>query len=254
LTRTIEEAIVVKVIDKFDNKTACTYSDLTDFVFETFGVSVSSQLIQLVVKRSTDVKAFLAYPMDNDPVECPTEDIDAHCALLEEELRQMPASLVCNLDEMGWAEYQVAQPITIAVPSSFPDELPYPVDRARRRLTILHCLFADESYTTSLIIPSPRTIDDEVFRNGYTPDKVFLRFQENSLTTQDLFMEWAMMILFPEIELRRVEICRWIPDFGESPIVILYGLTQHVCNPFLDVCFEGYIIPHMVPFHSSDQV
>jgi hypothetical protein len=119
-TRAIEEAIVVKAIDRFDSKTACAYSDLADFAFETFGVSVNSQLIRVTIKRNTDVKALLAYPMENDRVECPMEDIDARFALLEEELRQMPASLVCNLDEMGWAEYQDAQPITIVVPSYSP--------------------------------------------------------------------------------------------------------------------------------------
>jgi hypothetical protein len=148
LTRAIEEAIVAKAIDRFDNKTACTCSDLTAFVFEAFGVSVSRQLIRLTIKRNTDVKALLAYPMENNRVECPTEDIDANFALLEEELRQMPASLVGNLDELGWAEYQDAQPITIVVPSYCPEELPYPVDRTRRRLVILHWLFANGSHTT----------------------------------------------------------------------------------------------------------
>jgi hypothetical protein len=94
LTKTIEEAIVVKAIDRFDNKTACTYSDLSDFVFETFGASGNNQLIGLTVKRRTDVKALLAYPMENNRIECPTEDIDVHFTLLEEDLRQIPASLV----------------------------------------------------------------------------------------------------------------------------------------------------------------
>jgi hypothetical protein len=39
---------------------------------------------------------------------------------------------------MGSVEYQDAQPITIVVPGYYPDELPYPVDRTRQRMTILH--------------------------------------------------------------------------------------------------------------------
>jgi hypothetical protein len=42
LIRVIEETIAVKAINRFDNKTAYIYSDLLDFVFKTFGVSVSS--------------------------------------------------------------------------------------------------------------------------------------------------------------------------------------------------------------------
>jgi hypothetical protein len=67
-------------------------------------------------------------------------------------------------------------------------------------------------------------------------------------------MEWTMMILFREIERRRVEICHRIPDFRESPVVIIHGLKQYICDPFLDVCFERHIIPHVIPSDSFDQV
>jgi hypothetical protein len=42
VTGTIEEAIAVNAIDIFNNETTCTDSDLTRFVFKTFGVSANS--------------------------------------------------------------------------------------------------------------------------------------------------------------------------------------------------------------------
>jgi hypothetical protein len=196
LTRAIEEAITVKVIASFESKMACIYWNLTDFVFESFGVTLNNQLVPLTVKRNEAVKVFSVYPMEDARVECPPSEIDAHFALLAWELQRLPASLLCNLEEMGWAEYQDAEPITVVVPAYCPDELPYPVDRTRRRLTVLHCIFADGSYAIPFIITSQKTIDHEVFQKGYTREKVMIRFQENALITQSLFIEWASVVLF----------------------------------------------------------
>jgi hypothetical protein len=86
-TRAIEEVITVKAIACFESKMACTYSNLAEFVFESFGVTVSKQLVRLTVKRSEAVKVFSVYPMEDARVECPLSEIDAHFALLAQKLQ-----------------------------------------------------------------------------------------------------------------------------------------------------------------------
>jgi uncharacterized small protein (DUF1192 family) len=65
---------------------------------------VSSQLVRLTVKRNEAVKVLSVYPMEDARIECLPSEIDAHFALLAQELQRLPASLLCNLGEMGWAE------------------------------------------------------------------------------------------------------------------------------------------------------
>jgi hypothetical protein len=185
----MEEAISIKTAEAFESQVPCTYSALADYIFEAFNLTVSNQFIRLTVKRSSQVKTILSHPMEADRVACPESDINVHFELLGQELEQMPACLICNLDEIGWGKYQDAQSITLVVPSHCPDRLPYLVDRTRRRLTILHCLFVDGSYVIPLVLFSRQTIDAQVFNMGCTLDKVILRYQESAFITQDLFIE-----------------------------------------------------------------
>jgi hypothetical protein len=103
LKRAIEEVITVKAIASYESKVASTYSNLAEFVFESFGVTVSNQLVRLTIGRNATVKVLSVYPMENARIECPPSGIDAHFGLLAQDLRRLPASLRCNIDEMGWA-------------------------------------------------------------------------------------------------------------------------------------------------------
>jgi hypothetical protein len=40
------------------------------------------------------------------------------------------------------------------------------------------------------------------FLLAYTPDKLDIRFQKSGFMTRDLFLDWLITILFPEIERR----------------------------------------------------
>jgi hypothetical protein len=82
LKRAIEEAINVKAIASYESKMACTYSNLAEFIFESFRVTVSNQLVRLTVKRNATVNVLSVYPMENARIECPPTEIDAHFGLL----------------------------------------------------------------------------------------------------------------------------------------------------------------------------
>jgi hypothetical protein len=90
----MDKAISIKAAEEFESQVPCTYSELADYIFEALNLTVSNQLIRLTIKRSSQVKAILAHPMEADRVACSEGDIDAH-------FEQMPACLVCNLDEIG---------------------------------------------------------------------------------------------------------------------------------------------------------
>jgi hypothetical protein len=103
LTRVMEEAFTIKATACYETHVARVYSTLADFVCDTFGFNVSNRLVHLTVKRSSSIKTVLAHPMEEDRVAWPFADIDAHFSI-HDELKQMPACLVSNFDEMGWSE------------------------------------------------------------------------------------------------------------------------------------------------------
>jgi hypothetical protein len=68
-----------------------------------------------------------------------------------------------------------------------------------RHFTTLHCIFADGSYAKPLVVTSRKTVALEIFTRGYTPDKLDIQFQESGFVTRDMFLDWVITILFPEI-------------------------------------------------------
>jgi hypothetical protein len=63
--RRLTKAITVMAIESFENKITCTYSDMADFAFESFGVTLRNQWVRFPVKCDKSVKV---------PFACPTED------------------------------------------------------------------------------------------------------------------------------------------------------------------------------------
>jgi hypothetical protein len=66
---------------------------------------MNNQLVRVTVKRNEAVKVLSVYPMENARAECPPSEIDGYFAFLAQGLQRPSASLLCDLDEMGWAEY-----------------------------------------------------------------------------------------------------------------------------------------------------
>jgi hypothetical protein len=71
LTRVREEAICVKAIETLNEEMTGTYSDLADFVFSAFRMTVSNRLIRVTIKRTKNVEALSVSPMEGVLVACP---------------------------------------------------------------------------------------------------------------------------------------------------------------------------------------
>jgi hypothetical protein len=55
----------------------------------------------------------LAEHLEDSSIDSPIEDIDDQFEKPVNEISNLPASLICNLDEMGFGEYEDAQFISI---------------------------------------------------------------------------------------------------------------------------------------------
>ena len=165
----------------------------------------------------------------------------------------LPANLVANLDDMGYAEYSDVNSMKIVIPE-WAKEGNIPMERMKKRITILHCIFADGSYLKPLIVVPRKTIEKELYDIGITPDKAMICYQENGFIDSISFLCWASNVFFPEIEKRLEAHRKEDPYFDRSAVLILDELKQHFTDYFEDECFAFNVDLAVIPSHSSDQV
>ena len=121
--------------------------------------------------------------MESDRVDCDPEEIDEYFVNLENILDgSIPAPFVINIDQSGFQEWADKRNLIVTK-----DEIKIPVARATKRASILAGIAADGSTITPAVIVPHKTIEMELFENGYTPDKVMLAYQENGFFTTEIF-------------------------------------------------------------------
>mgnify|MGYP007040753456 CR=1 FL=1 len=127
------------------------------------------------LSRLPQLKSLNGVPMESDRVKDSRESIDKFYNDLESILstRVIPSAFIMNLDEAGFAEWQDSANVTVIVPSYVSDEdIKCPVDRQRKRASLLVAIAADGSvFTPSVVVPR-KTIETELYELGYKPDKV----------------------------------------------------------------------------------
>ena len=139
--------------------------------------------------------------MENNRVDCDPEEINDYFDHLESVLDgSIPAPFVINIDQSGFQEWADKRNLVVVVPAEVTqDEIKIPVARTTKRASILAGIAADGSTITPAVIVPRKTIEMELFENGYTPDKVMLAYQENGFFTIEIFERWAFEVFFPEI-------------------------------------------------------
>lgn len=201
------------------------------------------------------MKPALSVPIEDTRLFASPSQIDEYFINLAKLINGIPASLVCNLDEMGFSEYVDTRPQTIVVPRSVKeDKILVPISRAKRRMTILWCIFADGTFINPLVVLSRKSIEKELFDAGFTPENFLFRYQSSGFVTTELFNEWAAKILIPEIISRKNKILQIDPTFEKSAVITMDGLKQHFSEYFEDECWNAGIEISQIPPHSSDQV
>ena len=242
-----------KVVEDYENHIICTYSSLSEWLYEMFDITINSNTLGAIIRRDQMIKPIKGKPIERERLVASAEEIDRYYRDLTDMITDLPADLVANLDEMGYSEYSDTFAMKIVVPE-WVNVGTIPMDRLKKRITILHCIFADGSYLTPLIVTPRKTIEKELYDIGLTPDKVMVCYQENGFVDSYSFLLWACNIFFPEIERRITAHKKKDPNFDRSAVLILDGLKQHFSDYFEDECFAFNVDLAVIPPHSSDQV
>ena len=244
-----------KIVEDYASHMPSTYASLTDWLHRVYGLEITPDVLGAIIRRQQTLKTVKARPMEDRRVLCDQDAIDDYLDELKRMVNDRPACLVCNLDEMGYLEYQDTPVQTVVVPEFHKGgDMPLMVNRCKRRMSILTCIFADQTTAVPLVVLSRKTIEKELYDFGFTPEKVMFAYQENGFVTTDIFLEWAMTYLIPEYK-RRMTVFhdKGIRGPQTRGIIIMDGLKQHFSEYFEDECFIHGIDILELPSHSSDQ-
>ena len=227
-----------------------TLMNIITFINESFDIIVSKQTAGRILNR-IGFKLVKARPIEEERYNCKLEDIIAYYKKLAEILQEVPCGFCFNLDESGIQRYVDAKDTFLVVPDTFSDdEMTFPVYRAAKRITVLHCISTDGSYTKPLFVLPRKTLDSDVF--DYI-DSNSCRFsnQENGFLTSELFKFWLYSCFFPELQAKREE----FQYFGPS-CLIMDGFKGHVkaYEDIKNIFEENNVKVIFIPPHSSDQV
>ena len=253
--------VIEKISSDYYNKELCTYPLLTQWLEEEHDIHILPDTLGSIIRHHQDVQAVLAPVMEDKRYDCSREAIDDYFEQLSSLANDKPACLICNLDEMGYLESQDRRKQVCIVPAGVdPKTVRVPIDRQKRRMTILQCVFADGTKLKPAVIVPRKTGERELLDLGIVPEHCLLYYQENGFMTSDIFMDWADAVLFPEYVKRldnvsslNSEYDLGLEDDQIRGLVIMDGLKQHFTDYFEDECFVNCIDILDLPSHSSDQ-
>ena len=152
--------------EKIDNTIRDTgHPSLTNvitFIRETFQIDASRPTAAKILDRI--VFKLMARPIMEDRYTCSLDDIISYYTKLAELLTKIPCGFCFNLDESGIQQFVDGKDTYLIVPKTYPDhELTFPLYRAGKRITLLHCISTDATYIKPLFVIPRKTFDDDIF-------------------------------------------------------------------------------------------
>jgi hypothetical protein len=116
------------------------------------------------------------------------------------------------------------------------------VSRAGKRITLLACIAADGSYAMPLVIIPRKTIDEDFWLTGMTPEEVMILSESKGYIDIAIFEEWFIEIVPPELH-RRYE----LHTYERRANMILDDCTLHGTEGFHALCSENNAVPLFSP-------
>jgi hypothetical protein len=250
LTPAQMEILIQEITQGYHSQLPLSLSEITHFIKTYFEIDIIPDTLRHILRREEKIKAVEGVPMEETRVFADHDEIVRYLTELAELIIDVPAYFVFNMDEMGhqdWADRQVS---VVYVPSEEPnDQIPIPIDRGGKRLTLVATIAADGSALKPMIIVERHTCDSDLRLFGIDESKCLIVFQKSGFITKALFDDWFGQIFLPEVRHRR-EVHGY-----DGPVVLLFdGCTAHDTDYFLDMCFEESIVPIPIPPHSSNQL
>jgi hypothetical protein len=128
-----------------------------------------------LIRRTDGFKTISGTPIESKRCALTVEVIEDHFSRLAQNIANVPASFIFNIDESGFQEFADAYEIQVVVPASFPhDSVTVPVNRSEKRSRMLAAISADGSSLTPMVIVQRKTYEVDLCESGFTPEAVMI--------------------------------------------------------------------------------
>lgn len=224
--------------------------DISIYIAMMFNKYPSRSTIKRAIKeRIEGFKIVEVKPIEEDRYDVTLKEIEDYYNELKVEAIGVPVGFIFNLDESGQNQYVDAPYMYIVVPED-KEISTYPLNRATKRITLLHCISTDGSSCDPMIIVPRFTLDDEIF-DEITTQSVLFRSQIKGFCTHELFTDWMINKFLPYLTYQRKKY-----NYTGKAIIIMDGFKGHEksLETLENVLHEFNLKIILIPPHSSDQV
>ena len=237
----------------FYEKNVPNIPTLIHFIAERFKKDVSSDTLLHIIARNKLGKTCEGQPMEKTRCEADLQEIVDFYDNLGTffEKNPVPDAFCFNVDESGFQPWADRTSDLVVIPLEANDkDVVFPVDRTRKRSSLVAAIAADGTYLAPLIIIPRKTIEKEMLACGYRAENnVFIVSQESGFITGLIWDFWVETIFIPEIRRRRLQ-----HGYSGEIVLMLDGCTAHSTDFFLDECVYHGVTIFELPPNASDQV
>jgi hypothetical protein len=191
-------------IQRYISKDSISIHETLYLLLDRFGLAISLDIFRHYLLRNKQFKIVTGNPIDSNRAEIDLKQIKTWYTELNDLLKTVPREFIFNVNESGCDEYVDSKNLSVIVPDEHKStQVEIPVHPQTKRATLTACISADGSTLKPFVILPRETIDEEIFRAGYTPDKVIFFHHVHSFMTKRIFEQWMNNVFLPEIDSRR---------------------------------------------------
>jgi hypothetical protein len=150
---------------------------------------------------------------------------------------------------LGQCDFLDHEENTCSAPSEHTgDEVPFPIPRSGKRLTLVACIGIDGSFLKPSIVIHRKIIDADAALTGLTNEKLAIYSQPKGLIDQSIFWAWFDDVFIPEI-------CQLCARYQSTRGIVLLmdNCTTHAFPRFKSLCTQHGITICLLQPHSSNQ-
>jgi hypothetical protein len=255
-----EELIMKVAFERYKQKDSISIYEMIDLLLDHFGLAVTADTLKHHLQTMPNLKIATGVAIDHNRAEVNYQDIKDWYKELQSLIAKVPRDFIFNVDETGCDEYVDSKDVAVLIPTAHKgDKVDIPVHRQCKRATLTACVVADGSVMKPFVILPRETIDEEVYRQGFTPEKVVFIHHIHAFMTKKLFELWMIQVFIPDLQQRRERTKYQGPAIlimdqfsghqyenlaaqcGDNNVVIKYLVphTSHLCQPLDLVTFSS---------------
>ena len=249
------EMVILKnhIVELYHSKRVPNIPTLLQFIADSFKKDLSSDTLLHILERKELGKTCQGHPVEQTRCDADLDAIiefyDELSAFFEENL--VPDAFCFNVDESGFQPWADKTTELVVIPTDADDtKVVFPVDRTRKRSSLVATIAADGTYLAPLIIIPRKTIEKEMLSCGYRPENNhYIVSQECGFITSLIWDFWVETIFIPEVQRRRT-----LHNYSGEVVLLLDGCSAHSTDFFLDECVYNGIRIFELPPNASDQI